>query len=195
MPVLIDLFCGRGGWTRAAMVRGWRCYGFDTVNHGYPGNLIERALPVDLETLIGLKPDLIVASPPCEEFARKHLPWISRCGPVDERLLRWSINLRNFTATPVIVECSKSAAREVPGARMVGPYALWGDVPVLMPRIVGRKMKRSGLYPSARAMIPDELAGWIIEVHTRRLESLHFALKGESSIEQHKRRTNQWPTQ
>ena len=179
MPTLIDLFCGQGGWSRPARAAGWKCIGYDIADLGYPGELVIRSLPIGVEELMMRSPDLVVASPPCDEYARRHLPWIARQGPIDERLLRWSIGLCGRVNCPVIVECSRFSAREVPGARLVGSYALWGDVPIIMPQVPGEKERRSGTNAARRARIPDSLAGWIIEVRERSLERLHFALKGD----------------
>jgi len=34
---LLDLFCGRGGWSKAFMSRGWHCVGVDIEALGYRG--------------------------------------------------------------------------------------------------------------------------------------------------------------
>lgn len=167
-PILLDLFCGRGGWTNAAILQGWRCVGIDVINHGYPGDFIQAELPLPLDALLSHRPSLIVASPPCEEFARYHLPWIR--GPVPSTvLLEWSIRLADVSPVPVLIECSRFAAQHVPGAQFVGSYALWGSIPALLPPDVPRrKMRHSGTDPAARAMIEPLLAEWIIHSFTPR---------------------------
>lgn len=167
-PILLDLFCGAGGWSKPFLALGWRCIGFDVADHGYPGELRLGALPVSPRILHELGPELVVASPPCEDFARAHLPWLRSVAYPSTHLLRWSIALGQVLRCPVIIECSKFAARHVPGARFCHPYALWGDVPALLPAALRSKDSRRGssrLSPAERtrraAMIDPELAGWV----------------------------------
>lgn len=161
---LLDLFCGCGGWSAAAP-RSWRRIGYDVTNRGYPGKLILKALPVDLDELRSHRPSLLLASPPCEEFARRCLPWLNLDRPAELKSaihqLEWSVSLVGQFDCPVIVECSRFAARYVRGARFVGSYALWGDVPALLPEIPRNKERLSGLDPARRAMIEPELSSWI----------------------------------
>ena len=34
-PLVIDLFCGLGGWAEAFLDEGWDCVGFDITKHDY----------------------------------------------------------------------------------------------------------------------------------------------------------------
>ena len=78
-PLAIDLYCGLGGWTEALLAEGWDVIGFDIERHdygtgGYPGQLVLQ----DVCTLHGAQfrdADLIVASPPCQEFSYRAMPW------------------------------------------------------------------------------------------------------------------------
>jgi DNA (cytosine-5)-methyltransferase 1 len=75
-PVLLDLFCGVGGWSRAFMAGGWRCVGVDiTPQPDYPGEFI-RASVYDLPGRFLEDFDGVALSPPCEEFARACMPWL-----------------------------------------------------------------------------------------------------------------------
>lgn len=171
-PRLLDLFCGRGGWSAPFLRAGWECVGFDVRDFGYRGRLVCRPLPLALPELCSWRPDLVLASPPCEEFARRCLPWIRAERPVEfdraVSLLRWSVSLVGQLGCPVVVECSRFAARYVPGARFVGSYALWGDVPALLPDLPRRKERFSGRDPSRRAVIEPELSSWVFDVLGRR---------------------------
>jgi len=162
---LLDIFCGRGGWTRPAMLRGWRCIGIDNVDHGYPGELCLADCPLPITSLRLHDPDLVVISPPCEEFARYHLPWIAQPTKPSTALLLWSLSLVQAFDCPVIVECSRFAARHVAGARFTGSYALWGDLPILLPEVPRRKMRTSGTDAARRAMIHPVLSDWILSRH------------------------------
>lgn len=166
VPTLVDLFCGKGGWTTPALARGWRCIGLDITDHGYPGEFIQRALPIAADEIAAMSPTLVTASPPCEDYARFHLPWIDSRVKPDETLLRWSIGLADQLQCPVIIECSKFAARHVRGSIKCGPYHLWGAVPALLPQVVKRKGDTPGRNPAARAQIAENLAEWIIHSFT-----------------------------
>jgi hypothetical protein len=162
--ILLDLFCGRGGWSKAALKDGWDTIGIDISHHNYPGRFINSALPMPIPDLLQFSPTLVVASPPCEAYARHHLPWL-KGPPPDETLLRWSISLIEKLPCPVLIECSRFAARHVPGSTICGSYALWGNVPAILPTVPRTKTKKSGLRPDLRAEIPAILADWIISTH------------------------------
>lgn len=169
-PLLIDLFCGRGGWTKAALRRGWRAVGYDQAAPDYPAELHTATLPLPVRTFIDQAPTLIVASPPCEEFARAEMPWLRGDHRPDQAaidLLQWSLSLIGC-GVPVVVECSLFAARYVEPQARAGPFALWGNLPALLPILTRHKTRRNGYYAAARAEIPDALAGWIIETTPRR---------------------------
>lgn len=78
-PLAIDLFCGLGGWTDGLLAEGYRVVGFDIERHvygeqRYPAQLVLQ----DVLTIHGRQfktADLIVASPPCQEFSYMAMPW------------------------------------------------------------------------------------------------------------------------
>jgi hypothetical protein len=78
-PLAVDLFCGLGGWTEGLMAEGWHCRGYDIEAHEYgdekyPGQFVLA----DVMALSGAEvadADLIVASPPCQEFSYMAMPW------------------------------------------------------------------------------------------------------------------------
>ena len=75
----IDLFCGLGGWTEGLLAEGYRVVGFDIERHQYgkaryPAQLVLQ----DVLTLHGSQfkdAALIVASPPCQEYSSRAMPW------------------------------------------------------------------------------------------------------------------------
>lgn len=167
MPIVLDIFCGNGGWSKAAHRNGWDTIGIDIDGRHYPGALIKTRCPVHDEVIRSIAPDAIVASPPCEEYARRHLPWLAKDRPAQLataiELLNWAISLVGKFNCPTIIECSRFAARHVPGARFTGSYALWGDIPALLPQTPRRKQATSGLRPLRRAEIEPTLADWIFQ--------------------------------
>ncbi len=160
---LLDLYCGSGGWSKAAIARGWKATGIDIIDHGYPGRLIIERLPTT-RRLLELGPfDAIVASPPCEQYARRHLPWIKDQQPLDTRPLESAIATIDRIKIPMVVECSKFAARHMLGAWIWRQHALWGNLPALRIETSQDKTRKTGENPAARAEIPFELASWIVE--------------------------------
>jgi hypothetical protein len=79
MPLAIDLFCGLGGWTEGLLAEGYDVVGFDIEAHAYGAHRYPAQLVVqDVLTLHGSQfkdADLIVASPPCQEYSYMAMPW------------------------------------------------------------------------------------------------------------------------
>ena len=78
-PLVIDLYCGLGGWAEGFLSEGWDVIGFDIERHcygdqKYPAQLVLQ----DVLTLHGRQfKDVaaIVASPPCQEYSYMAMPW------------------------------------------------------------------------------------------------------------------------
>lgn len=168
-PRLLDLFCGVGGWSKSFVARGWQCTGVDIAELGYPYTFVKAdVLTLSREWIESF--DAVVGSPPCEEFARAWLPWLRG----DHKPEQWAIDLLQWNVALCdrpgrLVECSNFAARHVPGSIRLESYALWGDVPLLMPVLPRGKMAKSGMKPELRAEIPPALAGTVAEWFTLQL--------------------------
>lgn len=161
-----DLFCGLGGWTDGLIAEGYDCIGFDIEAHAYDGERYPGLLVVqDVLTLNGAQfrhADLIVASPPCQEFSYMAMPW-SRAKQIARALrgqdefpegYKGSRTIAELTALfdacfRIQREASAAAGRRIPllvenvkgaqpwvgrAAWNFGSYYLWGDVPALMPQ-------------------------------------------------------------
>lgn len=165
-PRLLELFCGRGGWSKAFSRRDWHCVGVDIAALGYPFEFIQAdALSLSPEFINSF--DGVVMSPPCEEFARAWLPWLRGDGLPAAwalNLLQWSIALCDRPGR--LVECSNFAAKHAPGAVRIGSYSLWGDVPLLVSEFPRRKSAQSGTRPDIRAEIPHPLADAVADWFT-----------------------------
>lgn len=150
----IDLFCGLGGWTEALLAEGYRVVGFDIERHEYgdekyPGQLVLQ----DVLTLHGGQVKdaaLIVASPPCQAYSYRAMPWsrAKALPPPDNTLFEACFRIQREACEaagrhiPLIVENVCGAQKWVGRARWnFGSFYLWGDVPALMPIAATRRMK------------------------------------------------------
>ena len=147
-PLAIDLFCGLGGWTKGLLDEGWECVGFDIEQHVYGEHRYPAQLVVqDVRTLHGSQfqtADLIVASPPCQAYSYRAMPWkrAKELPPPDNSLFDSCFRIQREACEaagrniPIIVENVRGAQKWVGRARWnFGNYYLWGDVPALMPTI------------------------------------------------------------
>ncbi len=155
-PLAIDLFCGLGGWTDGLLAEGWDVIGFDCERHAYGDAKYPAQLVIqDVLTLHGSQfrnADLIVASPPCQEFSYMAMPWSrakAKIGVIEACPTEWLRLCALFDACfriqreacaasgrhiPLIVENVRGAQRWVGRSRWnFGSFHLWGDVPALMP--------------------------------------------------------------
>ncbi len=157
-PLAIDLYCGLGGWAEGLLAVGWDVIGFDIERHHYgehryPGSLVIQ----DVLTLHGSQfkdADLIVASPPCQGYSYRAMPWkrAKALPPPDNTLFEACFRIQREACAaagrhiPLIVENVRGAQKWVGRARFnYGPFYLWGDVPALLPDARGvRKGEGSG---------------------------------------------------
>jgi C-5 cytosine-specific DNA methylase len=152
----VDLFTGLGGWTEGLIAEGFDVIGFDIErhvygDHQYPAQLVLQ----DVLTLHGKQfkdVDLIVASPPCQEYSYMAMPW-SRAKKIQAEYLDGTRNVKDLTRLfdacfriqreaceaagrhiPMVVENVRGAEKWVGrAAAKYGSFYLWGDVPALMP--------------------------------------------------------------
>jgi hypothetical protein len=166
-PIVIDICCGLGGWAEGLLATGWDVIGFDIERHVYGEHKYPAQLVIqDVLTLHGSQfknADLIVASPPCQEYSYMAMPWsrakakaaairADKTGTELERLNRlfnacFRIQREACEAAgrriPLIVENVRGAEPWVGKARWnYGSFYLWGDIPALMP--AGKKLKAPG---------------------------------------------------
>jgi hypothetical protein len=158
-PLAIDLFCGLGGWTSGLLAEGYGVIGFDIERHdygagGYPAQLVLQ----DVRTIHGRQfkdADLIVASPPCQEYSYMAMPW-SLAKAKEHDYLTGQRDTKKLNALfdacfriqceacdsagrhiPLIVENVRGAQKWVGQSRWnFGGFHLWGDVPALMPMAI-----------------------------------------------------------
>ena len=145
-PLAVDLFAGLGGWTEALLAEGYYVVGFDIERHvygehRYPGQLVIQ----DVRTLHGSQfkdAALIVASPPCQAYSYRAMPWkrAKALPPPDNTLFEACFRIQREACEaagrhiPLIVENVRGAQKWVGRARWhYGSFYLWGDMPALMP--------------------------------------------------------------
>ena len=145
-PLAIDLFCGLGGWTEGLLAEGWDVIGFDIERHTYGEHRYPAQLVIqDVLTLHGSQfrdADLIVASPPCQAYSYRAMPWsrAKALPPPDNTLFEACFRIQREACEaagrhiPLVVENVRGAQRWVGQARWrYGSFYLWGDIPALMP--------------------------------------------------------------
>lgn len=100
--------------------------------------------------------------PPCEEFSRHSMPWTRRKNPPTPNLalLERCRKIAVALGAPLVLENVRAAQAFIgKSAHRIGPFHLWGDVPLLLPDYGGRKKESYGSRKRAsRAKIPLELA-------------------------------------
>lgn len=169
-PLAIDLFCGLFGWAEGLTVEGFDVIGFDLEDMcgQFRMKRPDHAQLViqDVRTLHGSQfrtADLIVCSPPCQEFSYMAMPW-SKAKAKRAAILADETGEARATLTelfdacfriqreaceaagrhiPMIVENVRGANEWVGRSRWnYGSFHFWGDVPALMPPTgaTGRKV-------------------------------------------------------
>jgi hypothetical protein len=170
---MLDLYCGRGGWTKGFIAHGFQCDGYDInpkFKGVYPGTFFLRDIrDTVLEDFEERDYSVVCASPPCEEFSRHTMPWTRAKNPPEPvlalELARYPFQIADWIKAPLILENVATARRWLgPSVNHCGPFHLWGDgVPALIPYDVRRRVKES--YGSKerdkRAEIPFDLADWL----------------------------------
>jgi C-5 cytosine-specific DNA methylase len=176
-PLMIDLFAGLGGWADGGLAEGYDVVGFDIERHAYGDHKYPAQLVLqDVLTLYGSQfkdVDLIVASPPCQEFSYMAMPW-KRAKQIARALRGQDEFPQDYAGSRTVAEltalfdacfriqreASEAAGKHIPmvvenvrGAQewvgrsrwAYGSFHLFGDVPALMPMRLDGGIKVTGL--------------------------------------------------
>lgn len=157
-PLAIDLFCGLGGFTEGLLAEGYDCVGFDIERHEYGDDRYPAQLVLqDVLTLHGRQfkdASLIVASPPCQAYSYRAMPWkkAKALPPPCNKLFEACFRIQREASEaaghhiPMVVENVRGAQKWVGRSRgKYGSFHFWGDVPALMPIPLKRGVKVGGL--------------------------------------------------
>lgn len=169
MPLMVDLFSGLGGASEAMRERGWEVVRVD-IDPGCNPDLV-----MDVKNFIdywkshdGRSPDLLWASPPCDEFSRAEKPWYGFPVPSQESLELVKIVfdiVREIQPKFWILENVRGAQKWLGKAPYhCGAFYLWGHFPfhrLNLPHSIGYFKEK--LFPSPqrkalRAKVPYELS-------------------------------------
>ena len=161
---MLDLFCGRFGWSKAFAARGWECVGIDlaTPPEVPKGCDFIKADVLSLsafpdyrvgftgweksgfyETIWQCCPDFICASPPCQQFSVHGMKHFHPNPPYPElgiKLFEHTRRICEESGVPYVIENVRAAQQFVGNAvHHCGPFYLWGTgAPPLMPRGIGK---------------------------------------------------------
>jgi hypothetical protein len=141
-PIALDLCCGKGGWARGLILEEFCVIGVDIIDQpDYPGHFIQGDVCLLLGGWLRGRVRLIVASPPCEEFSRHDMPWTRKRNPPppDLSIAESVKRISEASGAPTVVENTRGSKKFLEPllgpARRCGSFYLYGDVPVLLPKM------------------------------------------------------------
>jgi hypothetical protein len=148
---MLDLFCGRFGWSRAFAAKGWECICLDLIE---PPEVPENCCFIKGDILdCSFAPatglfwygnfcksgpfDFICASSPCEQFSVHGMKHFHPNPPYPElgiKLFEHTRAICEASGVPYVMENVRAAQQFVGNAKHhCGPFYLWGSgVPALM---------------------------------------------------------------
>jgi hypothetical protein len=166
MPLMLDLFCGTAGASRAFKAAGWDVVTVDNDPAHRPDVLADLAA----WSWGGPRPDLVWASPPCQEFSRTAMPWTRAKHPPEPSMALVEAALR------IVRECRPRywVLENVRGAvpylapllgppRVVaGPFRLWGYFPPFRCAVAPFKERLGSRDVVKRAAVPARLSAALL---------------------------------
>ena len=161
---LLDLFCGRFGWSKSFAARGWECVGIDLVEPPeIPANctfLKMDILTITAEWIREQRFDFICASSPCEQFSVHGMKHFHPNPPFPEMGLKLFNHTRTIceaSGLPYVMENVRPAQNFVGDAvHHCGPFYLWGSaVPPLLTTGVSKGIK-VGTGKATLGMTPEQ---------------------------------------
>ena len=159
---MLDLFSGTGGASRAFREAGWEVV---TVDND-PQHAPEVLADVRRWSWVGDRPELVWASPPCQEFSRTAMPWCRAKGPAEPSLELVEAALRVVRETEPHYWVLENVRGAVPYLRpllgeprvVAGPFHLWGYFPPFRLELPPFKERLGSRDVVKRAAVPYELS-------------------------------------
>lgn len=162
----LDLFCGRLGWSKAFLARGWEVTAVDLVEPPEIPEGVEfvrmnvlamcfNRQPIPHLNVFGsvpnpfwewCLPDFICASPPCEEFSvhgMKHFHPNPKYPELGIKLFNHTRSICEESGVPYVMENVRAAQQFIGKAvHHCGPFYLWGSgVPPILPQGITKNTK------------------------------------------------------
>jgi C-5 cytosine-specific DNA methylase len=205
--LMVDLYAGLGGWAEGGLAAGYSVVGFDIERHvygehRYPAQLVLQ----DVLTLHGSQfkdAALIVASPPCQAYSYRAMPWkrAKALPPPDNSLFEACFRIQREAIEaaghhiPLVVENVCGAQKWVGRAAWhFGSFYLWGDIPALMPIPRPRETRKRPIEGTGDQFcavrvdqiegvkVPTMGAGWHPPDHPKYVPGLAFNTHAERGI-------------
>ena len=147
---MLDLFCGRWGWSEAFAARGWECVGVDLTE---PPEVPKGCIFIQKDILEissaashhwgGQGFDFICASSPCEQFSVHGMKHFHPNPPYPElgiKLFEHTRRICEESGVPYVMENVRAAQKFIGNAvHKCGPFYLWGTgVPTIVPGGIGK---------------------------------------------------------
>jgi site-specific DNA-cytosine methylase len=166
--LVLDLCAGTCSWSIPWLRRGYKVIAFDLYRHPFVPDEIDLRL-TDIRTVSGKEfsgqTRIVLASPPCDEYARFTMPWTRAKNPPQPSLDLWKAceRIAAEADAPLVLENVQTAQQWHGRARWHhGPFYLWGDIPAVMPHFQREFFRKKESYGSKqkdlRAAIPPDLA-------------------------------------
>lgn len=174
MPLMLDLFAGTGGASRAFREAGWEVVTVDNdPQHG-------TDVVADLRTWSwdGPRPELLWASPPCQEFSRTAMPWCRKKGPPEPSMALVEAALRIVREARPRYWVLENVRGAVPYLRpllgeprvVAGPFHIWGYFPPFRLAVAPFKERLNSQQRVRRAAVPYALSAALLAAVTGQTE-------------------------
>jgi hypothetical protein len=160
---MVDLFSGLEGASAAMRDRGWEILTVD-IDASFRPSVVADVSHLPLRA--SLRPDLLWASPPCEEFAKTSMPWHRPAPEPSLALVKATVRaIETLEPQWWVVENVRGAVpwlRPFLGSHLtrLGPIYLWGHLPPLLlaSPVHVRKERLSSTASARRAFIPYDVS-------------------------------------
>ncbi len=163
---MLDLFAGTGGASLAFRQAGWEVVTVDNDPERRPDVLAD----IREWTWEGERPELVWASPPCDEFSRMAMPWCRAKGPPEPSLELVEAALRVVRETRPrywVLENVRGALPYIspllgPPRVIAGPFHLWGYFPPFRLAVAPFKERLNSQRRASRAAVPPSLSAALL---------------------------------